>query len=121
MNFYYRLCSTIHYFFDKKMKITDPSIFSIFFISMMEAIYILGVYYFVCILLVKHLATFKYFMFAILTFFLLLNYCLIYRKAKQYNYYSQRINSLFVIILIILGYLVMAIGGQMYRVFFFHK
>lgn len=121
MGFYYRFCSTIHFFFDKKMRLSDPSIFSILFISMIEYFYILGGYYFICIFLSRRIYEFKFYMFATLGIITLMNFFLIYRKAKQYDYYSNRVNTFFAIILIVLGYAVMGLGGQMYPQFFLNK
>lgn len=118
MTFYYRFSSSIHYFFDKKMKLTDPSIFSILFLSMIESFYVLGCYYFVCVFLSRRIYEFKFYMLAVLGILVLVNYFLIYRKAKQYDYYSKRINNYLVIILIVFGYVIMGIGGQVYRDFF---
>lgn len=57
-------------------------------------------------------------MLAILGILVLSNYFLVYRKAKQFDYYSKRINSYLVILLIVLGYVIMGTGGQMYRDYF---
>jgi hypothetical protein len=57
-------------------------------------------------------------MLAILAVLVLANFFIVYRKAKQYNYYSERINIFLTIILIISGYVLMGIGGQVYRQYF---
>lgn len=116
MTLYYRFCATIHYFFDKKLKLTDPGIYSILFISMIEFIYVLGVGYFY--FLFRNEITPKVFfkaMYVVITAFIILNYLLVYRSEKQYRYYSNKLNPYLVIFIIILGYALMGVGGQLQR------
>lgn len=101
------------------MRLSDPSIYSILFISLVELIYIIGASYFVSLLLKRKLTyPFDYSMYIVIALLVLLNYLIVYRKAKQYDYYTRRINTILMIVIIILGYVIMGIGGQMYRQFF---
>lgn len=114
MQHYYRFCSTIHYFFDKKIKLSDPGIYSILFISMIESFYLLGGYYFVCVFILKRLMVIKFYMLSVLMLLVLLNYLLVYRNARQYEY-SKKLNPIIVIFVVILAYAFMGIGGSEYR------
>lgn len=116
MALYYRFCATIHFFFDKKMKLTDPGIYSILFISMIESIYVLGIGY--VYFLVKNMVMPDIFfdvMYGVMTALIILNYFIVYRGEKQYRYYDNKLNPYLVIFIIILGYALMGVGGQLQR------
>jgi hypothetical protein len=111
----------VHYFFDRKLKLSDPSIFSIFFVSLLEGIYLFGLYYTTCLLVGEREHLPKTYIYSLFAGIVLLNYLLVYRKSRHYDYYSQQLNPYLVIGIILLGYTFMGITGQIYRDVFFGK
>ena len=121
VNFYYRFCSTIHYFFDKKIKIKDPSIFSLLFISLLQGIYLFGCYYSFSLINKHKLYLNKWYLYLGFILIIFLNYLIVYRKGKQYEYYNMLLNRYLVIGAIIGGYIFMGVSGQLYKDFFYDK
>lgn len=119
MQLYYRFCSTIHFYFDRKMKIQDPSIFSLLFICLLQVVYLFGGYYTFCLVTEQKMTLNKWYLYLMFAGIVLINYIVVYREAKQYGYYESLLNHYVVIGIIICGYLFMGISGQLYRNYFY--
>lgn len=112
MNSYYGFCSSIHYFFEKKMKLADPAIFSISFISFVEMIYSIGLFYVACIFSDKIFTYSPYAAIGIFLFCVALNYFFVYKREKHY---SKKLHPVFVISIIVLGYVIIGVSGNIVR------
>jgi hypothetical protein len=114
MNLYYRVCSTIHYFFERKLSLKDHGIYSILFITHCFVIYSFGIYYFVEIIAGKKINLNPWYFYAIYFIVTAINFFIVYKREKHTNY-EKLLKPYVVIAIILIGYILMGIGGQITR------
>ena len=120
MNLYYRFCSSIHYFFERKLSLNDPGIYSILFLTHCFIIYSFGIYYTIEIILDRKIDINQWYFYSFYFIVTAINFLVVYRSGKHV-YYEKLLNPYVVVILIIVGYVLMGIGGQVARDMFAAK
>ena len=121
MIYYYRFCATIHYFFDRVLKLSDPSIYSILFVSFLQGVYLFGVYYSICLILGARIFLVSNYVYAFFFAIVIANYFIVYRREKQYEYSTKMLHPFLAISVIIVGYVFMGVSGSIFREYFFGK
>jgi DMSO/TMAO reductase YedYZ heme-binding membrane subunit len=118
---YYRFCSTVHYFFERKMGMADPDIYSMVFITLCMVVYGLGIVHIIEVIEKKRLIFPSVYYYIAAAAILLANYLIVYRRGKQNEYYQKLINPYLVVAIIIFGYVLMGVTGQINRGYFIGK
>ncbi len=119
MKWYIRFCASINFFFEKKMKYNDADIFTFNFILLLTIVYFLGGKYLFELLIGRILKLSTLYYFVIGGVIALFNYLFVFRKYKLQEYYNNKLNSVLTIFIILFGYLLMLIGGQIARLHFY--
>lgn len=97
------------------MALKDADLYSMFFVTVCMIVYGLGLYHTVEIIMHKRLAIPNFFLYVSCFVILGINYMLVYRREKQYEYYERLLSPFIVIAIIILAYVFMGVSGQINR------